>query len=204
MNVFTKLVVMLLCMVSSAAFANGYSNQKVFKYVDKKGRVSFSDMRSHDGYVQLQKSRKGWVDPGTINNYRENKRKYEELILETAKKHEVPFWLVSAVIHAESLYNPTAVSSAGAVGLMQLMPGTARRYGVGDRQNPNQNVDGGVRYLKDLLILFKGDVTLAVAAYNAGENAVKKYGNRIPPYRETQHYVRKVKDLSQRYKARLI
>ena len=87
---------------------------------------------------------------------------------------------------------------------MQLMPGTARLYGVRDRQDPHQNIEGGVRYLKDLINMFNGNVELAVAAYNAGENAVKKYGYRIPPYKETQLYVRKVSDLSKKYRSRAI
>ena len=95
------------------------------------------------------------------------------------------------MVTAESAYDPVAVSSAGAVGLMQLMPGTAERYGVRNRRDPRQNVLGGVRYLRDLLVQFD-DLTLALAAYNAGENAVIRYGNRIPPYPETQNYVRKV------------
>lgn len=199
-----KLLVIIGTILPLSVLADPVGQAKVYKYVDAKGRVSFSDLRAHDGYVQLEKTWKGWVDPGQTNNYRENKRKYEPLIVQAAQQHEVPFWLVSAVIHAESLYNPKAVSSAGAVGLMQLMPGTARNYGVGDRQDPEQNIDGGVRYLKDLLAMFQGNVTLALAAYNAGEHAVKKYGNRIPPYQETKHYVRKVNELSEKYKSRAI
>ena len=202
MLTFYKLVVITGLLFVTASHAG--PQQRIYKFVDTNGHVSFSDKPVHDGYVQLEKTWKGWQDPGQLNNYRENKRKFEELISDTAREYEVPFWLVSAVIHAESLYNPRAVSSAGAVGLMQLMPGTARQYGVYDRQDPRQNIDGGVRYLKDLLVLFEGDVSLALAAYNAGEYAVKKYGNRIPPYRETQHYVRKVNELSQKYKARTI
>ncbi|GAB1258557.1 hypothetical protein NBRC116494_30590 [Aurantivibrio plasticivorans] len=193
----------LLCLCTALPLTVN-AGPKIYKYVDSKGRVTYSDRSFHDGYVELKKSWKGWVDPGTTNNYRENKKKYRTLIAETSKTHEVPNWLVHAVIHAESFYNSYAVSSAGAVGLMQLMPGTAQRYGVTNRQDPRQNISGGVRYLKDLLEMFDGNVELAVAAYNAGENAVKKHGNRIPPYRETKHYVRKVSELSQRYKSQTI
>jgi soluble lytic murein transglycosylase-like protein len=109
--------------------------------------------------------------------------------------------LVHAVITAESGYNPVAVSRAGAQGLMQLMPATARRYAVKDVFDPEQNIDGGTRYLRDLLDMFDNNVELAVAAYNAGENAVKRYGNRVPPYRETQAYVPKVLRLYNQYAA---
>ena len=100
--------------------------------------------------------------------------------------------LLHAVIRAESSYDPKAVSKKGAVGLMQLMPGTARRYGVNNSWDPESNLDAGARYLKDLLEMFDQNLMLALAAYNAGENAVKQYGNRIPPFPETQRYVTKV------------
>jgi soluble lytic murein transglycosylase-like protein len=108
--------------------------------------------------------------------------------------------LLHAVISVESRYNPKAVSPAGAAGLMQLMPHTAKRYGVTDALDPRQNLNGGARYLRDLLRLFNNDTSLALAAYNAGENAVKRHGNRIPPYRETQRYVPKVLAFYQRYR----
>jgi len=100
--------------------------------------------------------------------------------------------LIHAVVRAESAYRSDAISSAGAVGLMQLMPATAERYGVSDREDPAQNLRGGTEYLRDLLEMFDNDLRLALAAYNAGENAVIRYGNKIPPYEETQGYVRKV------------
>jgi hypothetical protein len=124
-----------------------------------------------------------------------NKRKYLDLIAKAADKHQVDVKLVHAVVQAESAYNATAISSAGAVGLMQLMPGTARRFGVADRRDPYQNIDGGTRYLKHLLRLFNSDLNLAVAAYNAGENAVIKNNHAIPPYSETRHYVKEVLSL---------
>jgi soluble lytic murein transglycosylase-like protein len=122
-------------------------------------------------------------------------KKYADLIAKAADKHQVDPKLVHSVIQAESAYNAKAVSSAGAVGLMQLMPGTAKRYGVVDRRDPVQNIDGGTRYLKHLLQLFDSNLNLAVAAYNAGENAVIKNNNTIPPYSETRNYVKKVMSL---------
>lgn len=108
-----------------------------------------------------------------------------------ARRHNVEPLLVDSVIRVESNYNPNAVSSAGAMGLMQLIPSTARRFGVSNTFHPAQNIEGGVRYLKYLMELYGGDERLALAAYNAGEGAVAKYKG-IPPYRETQNYVYQV------------
>ena len=96
------------------------------------------------------------------------------------------------MIRAESGWDVRAVSPKGAAGLMQLMPQTAERYGVRDRFDPRQNIDGGVRYLKDLLILFDGELNLALAAYNAGEGAVIRVGRAVPPYPESRQYVKRV------------
>jgi soluble lytic murein transglycosylase-like protein len=112
-----------------------------------------------------------------------------------AQRHHISAKLLHAVIQAESAYNPKAISKAGAVGLMQLMPDTAKRYGISDRQDVMQNLDAGTRYLKDLLALFNNDLKLALAGYNAGEGAVIKYKHTIPPYPETQQYVNQVLQL---------
>ena len=111
----------------------------------------------------------------------------------SARRYGLDPLLVRAVIQTESNFDPRAVSPKGAVGLMQLMPQTAQRYGVENRFDPAQNVEGGVRYLRDLLAMFDGNLTLALAAYNAGEGAVLKYGRRVPPYAESQQYVVKVR-----------
>ena len=118
--------------------------------------------------------------------------RYAAQVGAAATEFNVEEALLHAVITAESGYNPGAVSRAGAQGLMQLTPDTARRYGVADAFDAGQNIRGGTRYLRDLLDLFDNDVELAVAAYNAGENAVLRHGRKIPPYRETQAYVAKV------------
>ena len=114
------------------------------------------------------------------------------IINEMARAHGVDAKLIHAVIRAESGYNANALSPKGAVGLMQLIPATAQRYGVQDSYDPAQNLAGGVRYLRDLLTMFNGNMELAIAGYNAGENAVVRAGNRIPPYPETMAYVPKV------------
>ena len=158
------------------------------------GRVSviYSDTQPEDGrYVLFQKDLPATaVEPGPYSGH----------ILAAAKEHRVDPALIHAVITVESGYNPAARSSAGAVGLMQLMPGTAKRYGVKNRLDPEQNIQGGVRYLRDLQVLFDDNLQLVLAAYNAGEHAVMKYGRRIPPYRETAAYVPKVLQFYRKYR----
>ncbi len=125
---------------------------------------------------------------------------YDRLIRRTATTHKVDAALVKAVMHIESAFNPHAVSDKGAQGLMQLMPETAQRYGAEDLFDPVQNVRAGVLYLRDLQRLFKNNTRLVLAAYNAGENAVLRYKG-IPPYNETQDYVRKVTKMHRVYGA---
>lgn len=121
---------------------------------------------------------------------------YDELVMKAAARHGVDPNLVFAVMRQESGFNPRARSYKGASGLMQLMPATARRFGVSNIYDPAENIEGGVRYLRFLLDMFNGDVELALAGYNAGEGAVIRHGYTIPRYRETQHYV---KVISARY-----
>jgi soluble lytic murein transglycosylase-like protein len=116
----------------------------------------------------------------------------DALIVTAAAKYGLDQRLIIAVMRQESSFNPRAISPKGARGLMQLMPATARRFGVQDIYDPAQNIDGGAQYLRFLLDTFNGDVELALAGYNAGENAVIRYGHRIPPYRETQEYVQRI------------
>jgi len=114
------------------------------------------------------------------------------MIDDVARKARLYPELLHAVVKAESAYDPNAVSRAGAIGLMQLMPQTASRFGVIDSRDPKSNLEGGARYLRELLTHYNNNIKLALAAYNAGESAVEKYGNKIPPYPETQNYVKKV------------
>ncbi len=122
---------------------------------------------------------------------------YREIIYTRAKKYELEPSLVSAVITIESNWDSKAISPVGAKGLMQLMPATAKEMGVSDPFNPMENIDGGARYLRYLLDRFDGDVTLAIAAYNAGPRRIRKFKG-IPPIRETQQYVAKVLAVYQR------
>jgi soluble lytic murein transglycosylase-like protein len=131
------------------------------------------------------------------------KARYDKLVEKVSTTYGVESALIHAVISVESGYDAKAVSKKGAAGLMQLMPKTAKRYDVADVMDPAQNLDGGTRYLRDLLTMFNRNVGLALAAYNAGESAVVKYRNQIPPFRETVRYVPRVLDFYQRYQAGL-
>jgi soluble lytic murein transglycosylase-like protein len=138
-----------------------------------------------------------------------NVKRYEPLLARYAKEHQLDPALVKAVVAVESAFEPTAVSSKGALGLMQVLPETAERYGVTDDAkrtleqkllDPAINVRVGTRYLRDLLALFANDVTLALAAYNAGEASVQRYENKVPPYPETQEFVKLVTQFYELYK----
>ncbi len=163
----------------------------IYKYVDSNGRVHLADRSLHRGYVLIFRKGRKVTPQSWSRGYALNLKRYGPVVDQVAQRHQLDAALVHAVVQVESSYNPVAVSRAGAVGLMQLMPETAQRYGVPDRRDPHRNLDGGVRYLRDLILRFN-NVVLALAAYNAGENAVERYGNRIPPYPETRRYVQKV------------
>ncbi len=130
----------------------------------------------------------------------ELKKKYDGFIKNVAAKYGVEAPLIHSIILAESNYNEFAISSKGAVGLMQLMPETARDYGVKNLYNPTENIEGGVRYLKHLMDYYNRDLELSLAAYNAGPEAVAKYGG-VPPYPETKRYIKKVKTYLSQTKA---
>ncbi len=176
----------------------------IYKYVDKRGHVHLTDRPDHGGYRRLVKTWKGWSEAKvSFKSASKNRVKYSPTIAQAAKIHRLPPALLHAVITAESAYNPEAVSTAGAVGLMQLMPDTALRYGVRNRRDPTANVAGGTQYLRDLLNMFDDNLVLALAAYNAGENAVLKNGRRIPPYPETETYVQRVLKYYNDYKRQM-
>lgn len=120
-----------------------------------------------------------------------SKKPYDDIVVDVAQKLRVPVELVHSIIKAESNYDTWAISAKGALGLMQLMPITATQYKVMNVFDPRQNIEGGVKYLVDLIKLYDGDTRRVLAAYNAGQEAIKKYGG-IPPYRETRNYIKKV------------
>jgi soluble lytic murein transglycosylase-like protein len=191
----------LALIVSAILIALPLSSQaKVYRYIDPNGRLLLTDKPKHGGYIPLVKTERGWVPQYRYTLDPNNRRELSPYIRKAANRHRLPYHLLHAVITVESAYNAHAVSHAGAQGLMQLMPATAERFGVKDPFNPKQNINGGSRYLSYLMKLFNGDFHLALAAYNAGENAVKRHGNRIPPYKETQNYVRKVMKYYKKYR----
>ena len=133
---------------------------------------------------------------GSLSGFTTGDANIDNFILESGQRNAVDPLLLYAIMHQESTFKPRAMSNKGARGLMQLMPGTAVRFGVSSIWDPRQNIEGGARYMRFLLDQFEGNVELALAGYNAGEGAVMKYGYSVPPYSETQEYVRRI---SRRY-----
>jgi len=166
----------------------------IYRYEAPDGTLHFTDAPTDSRFKVFmrdikkdKKLRTAFKLPG----FSQNPALFEPIISSCSREFGVDSSLVKAVIHAESGYNPNAVSPKGAQGLMQLMPKTAQGLKVADSLNPSDNIRGGVRYLKFLLDTFKGNESLALAAYNAGMGSVAKYGG-IPPYHETRNYVAKV------------
>ncbi|WP_089728314.1 lytic transglycosylase domain-containing protein [Candidatus Thiosymbion oneisti] len=186
----------------------------LYRYLDADGKLYFTDapLKGSKYHLEWKRATKKLIEesnnrfivfrrrlpvpsnkiPALSKQLSVRRKRYAALIERTARRFKLRPELLHAVIRAESAYNPTAVSSAGAIGLMQLMPATAARYKVSDPYDPAQNVRGGAQYLRFLLKMFGNNLRLALAGYNAGENAVVKHGNQVPPYPETQQYVRKV------------
>jgi len=182
----------------------------VYSYV-KDGIRHFSSVRPANGadvegmrtiHYELMDRCHACGASGNFNTARLNVEAYKDEIANASRQFGVEEAIIRAVIHAESAFKPNALSRAGAQGLMQLMPATARRFGVNDPWNPAQNIRGGVEYLAWLLRRFNGNLSLAAAGYNAGENAVARHGG-IPPYSETQFYVPHVVKLAERYRTEL-
>jgi soluble lytic murein transglycosylase len=169
------------------------TSAEIYRYVDENGVVHFSNVPVDSRYRLFLRGSK---PPGS----RKEPSFYDHIIEEIAEKYGVDRHLVRAVIKVESDFDPSLVSKKGAQGLMQLMPETAGDMKVEDAFNPRENIEGGVKYLRRLLDMFDQDLPLTLAAYNAGENIVKKNGHQIPPYKETQEYVKKVLGYFQEYK----
>ncbi len=178
----------------------------IYWFTDENGVVHFSNVPTDKRYVPFitsggRSAKKSISARDATQSQGAVKTQYGPAIEEIARTYALESALIHAVVTVESAYNPTAISKKGAAGLMQLMPETAQRYGVADRFDPVQNLHGGARYLNDLLKMFNGNLSLTLAAYNAGENNVIKYGHQIPPFQETRNYVPRVLDLYRKYQA---
>lgn len=179
----------IISLLALLLFMNPFSSHAdIYKYVDKTGTIHLTNVPTNPqvDYVLVYREKR------ILFNIKANDvAKYDQIIKRTAEKYNVDPALVKAVIKTESNFNHRAVSPKGARGLMQLMPSTAYALQVPDSFHPDNNVEGGVKYLRYLMELFRNDLSLTLAAYNAGENAVIKHRG-IPPYRETQNYVQRV------------
>jgi len=195
--------VLLSLMLPSLAWAGG-----IYKYVEKDGTIVYTNVPPRGAGVRQARKLEGEFRPApspsspavVTTSSRTQLTAFDEIIDEMALKYRMPVNLVRAVMHAESAFNVNAISHVGASGLMQLMPQTAREMYVKDIFDARENIEGGTRYLRLLANEFDGDMVKMVAAYNAGPEAVKKYGGQVPPYPETQAYVRKVLSLYFQYK----
>lgn len=173
------------------------ANSGYYLYQAPDGSRMITDRPVTDKRYKLVRSSRKLAGMGRQAASKYNRRRppkiadYETLIRRMSDRYGVDVALVKAVIHTESYFNPDATSRKGASGLMQLMPQTAAKYGIRDLYNPKQNIEAGVRHLRYLLVKYRYNLKRAIAAYNAGETAVKKYDG-VPPYRETQEYVSKV------------
>ncbi|MBF0454880.1 MAG: lytic transglycosylase domain-containing protein [Magnetococcales bacterium] len=172
----------------------------VYSYVDERGIVHLTDRPTDPRYRLLSAAGKGKRGGKKSVSTLGVADPFHSVISDAARRHGVQSALIKAVIKAESGFNPMAVSRKGAVGLMQLMPGTAKRYGVLNRLDPVANINGGAKMLRELLTLYDNNLRLSLAAYNAGSSAVKKYGNDVPPYPETRRYISKVLKFYRTYK----
>jgi soluble lytic murein transglycosylase-like protein len=185
------------------AIASAPAHADIYGFVDENGNAHFSDVKMDSRYKLYMKTKPAQAaapaapeNPAPVHAavVRAPKAgaRYADLIARVAKEQHLDPALLHAVVTVESAYNPRAKSRKGATGLMQVMPDTAKRYGVTDLTNPLENLRAGAKYLRDLLGMFDNNLRLVLAAYNAGEGAVARAGNRIPPYPETRAYVPRV------------
>jgi soluble lytic murein transglycosylase-like protein len=180
----------ILMAILAVALAPRAADAQIYVWRDASGTIVLSDQK-------IDRPIAVYAVPGapairTTKPMAASASRFDTIIEEHASKQGLRLELVRAVIQVESAYNPRATSPKGAMGLMQLMPGTARELGVRDAYDPEDNIRGGTKYLRQLLDKYRGNEDLALAAYNAGSGAVDKYGQKVPPYRETKEYVRKV------------
>ena len=189
------LIALLLGMLTlGALYAVAPAHADIYRYTDENGVMHITNLPTSSDYKLWIKERRVIIRAGI------DMTKYGPLIQKASDKYKVDYSLVKAVIKAESNFNHKAVSPKGAQGLMQLMPKTASTLQVKDSFEPESNIEGGVKYLRYLMNVYNGHLPLALAAYNAGEKAVARYGG-IPPYAETKGYVKRVLSLYKQYSA---
>jgi hypothetical protein len=184
-NILFKSALASFLIIFSTAFI---ASADIYKYVDNEGVLHLTNVPSipKAKYVLVLKEKRILFQPDIDVN------RYDEIIKRAAEKFKIDSALIKAIIKAESNFDHQAISRVGAQGLMQLMPATASALQVEDAFHPENNIEGGVRYLRYLLNNYRGNLTLTLAAYNAGEGAVAKYNRNVPPYRETQNYIKRV------------
>jgi len=190
---FKKITTVMFLTLSLVCINSNNSFSDIYMYIDSNGVVNFTNTPTSTDYKLYIKEKIKRIQQ------RVSTKKYDDIIKKAQKRYGVEFSLIKAVIQVESGFNPKAVSKKGAKGLMQIMPGNYKNLSVKDPFNPSQNIMGGTLYLQRLLKRYKNKLPLALAAYNAGPQAVDKY-KRIPPFKETQNYVRKVMETYSRYK----
>ena len=181
--------IIVLTIITSFLSVAGKANADIYKYVDEMGVTHLTNVPASTKYKLLIKA----------NKAQNREIKYDNIINELCKKYGVETSFIKAMVKTESNFDPYAVSRKGATGLMQLMPEKANDLSVKDSFDPKQNLDGGIRHVSYLLKKYEGDVKLALAAYNAGENAVEK-NNGVPPFAETKNYIIKVLRLVEKYR----
>ena len=179
---------------------SGRCSADLYMYVDENGSIFFTDAPTHSKYIKIKETAKKEEkkqktessDSLAARKAQVNKDILYRKIQHTANKHDVDPDLIWAMIKTESNFNSKAISPKGAKGLMQLMPATARAYDVSDPFDPYDNIEGGIRYMRYLLMMFNGNVSLSLAAYNAGEHKVLSYKRNVPPFSETKSYINRV------------
>ncbi|MGA3208866.1 MAG: lytic transglycosylase domain-containing protein [Syntrophales bacterium] len=191
MQLFVLVPLLMILSIASPASAD------IYKYEDAQGVIHLTNVPTESGvkYVLIMREKRILLDSKLGYNISQ----YDDLINKASEKHKIEPALIKAIIKAESNFNHRAVSRKGARGLMQLMPATASSLQVQDSFHPENNIEGGVKYLRYLLNYFNGNLPLALAAYNAGENAVIRHRG-VPPYRETQVYIQRVLSYLDKYR----
>ena len=193
-RLFIGLCILFILLINSSALADFYMK------VEADGSIIYTNIPTTSGFKMIYDELE--EEYFTYEEYYYTTDMYDDIINNASIIYGVEPALIKSVIKTESNFDPYAVSNKGACGLMQLIPETAERFNVEDVFDPKSNIYGGVEYLSYLIILFKGDTKLAVAAYNAGENAVIKYNEQVPPYKETKNYVKKVFEFLEYYRDR--